>query len=600
MIIRPRDVPKLFLFLGLLCWASVPVSHAQEAGTCRVSDNATDIALSNCAKLIESRDISAEARSDAYLARAHIWRSRHDADRAKADLDEAIRANPSNVRARISRAIALRLQKSPGLARVDLDAALAVDPNNADVYFQRAFLESTQGDNEHAISDYARSLELKPNQGWAHVNRGFLLRAAGKLDDAMADFDAAIQLAPNIANAHVGRGRILAVRKDLPAARDEFTKAIALDPQYAEAYFQRAFYAENSSAALADYDQVIRLNPQYAIAYANRAGIKRKSNDLDGPMSDLNHALDIDPGFTAALIRRGLIFEQKNDIAHAIADYQMAVSQPPKYDSGAASLKAAKARLAVLTAPSPNDAVDLFAKAPTKSTKIALVIGNGAYANVPKLPNPPTDAHALAASLRDIGFTVIEGNDLDHRGMDEKIIGFLRSVPGAKIALVYYAGHAVQVDGRNYLVPVDASQITRATLSFELVDVDKILAGLDDESRANIIILDACRDDPLESRTAGRSVTTRGGLAAYSDVASGMLVAFATSPGKTASDGTGANSPFATALLKFMKNPVEINEMLREVRVDVFNTTNKQQLPWANSSLLGQVYLTGAADRKSN
>ena len=124
------------------------------------------------------------------------------------------------------------------------------------------------------------------------------------------------------------------------------------------------------------------------------------------------------------------------------------------------------------------------------------------------------------------------------------------------------------------------------------MDVDGILAGLDDEARANVIILDACRDNPIETRIASRSGTRGGGLAGYSTVGSGMLIAFATAPGKTALDGTGVHSPFTDALLKHIATPgLEINQMLTRVRVDVVAATDRQQIPWVNSSLLGEIYL---------
>ena len=111
----------------------------------------------------------------------------------------------------------------------------------------------------------------------------------------------------------------------------------------------------------------------------------------------------------------------------------------------------------------------------------------------------------------------------------------LRRTSSARIALRFYAGHGVAIDGRNYLVPIDTKEINRATVNFELVDVDRILAGLDDEARANIVLLDACRDNPLEARGAsGRAMGRGSGLAPYGTVASGMLIAFATAPGRTA------------------------------------------------------------------
>jgi uncharacterized caspase-like protein len=188
---------------------------------------------------------------------------------------------------------------------------------------------------------------------------------------------------------------------------------------------------------------------------------------------------------------------------------------------------------------------------------------------------------------------VISATNLDNADMARVIGDFLRKTAAARVALVYYAGHGVQIDGRNYLVPVDASELARATAPIELFDLDRLLTGLDDEARANIIILDSCRDNPMETRTGvTRSGSRGGGLAAYANVASGMLIAFATAPGQTAEDGNGEHSPFTTALLKHLPTAkLEINQMLNRVRADVRDATKKAQTPWTNSSLMGDVFL---------
>jgi tetratricopeptide (TPR) repeat protein len=586
------------LLLAVACEVPVRTSRAADMGLCRTGMPA-DTALQACSDIIQAGKLRGADLSDAYYVRALIWRGRNDSEHLLSDLNDAVRIDPSNVQALIARAIFVRQRKSYDLARGDLDAAIAADPKSAPAFFQRGFLRREQGDRDGALDDYTRSLQIDPDQHFAYNNRGFIRRERKELDLALSDFNESLKIAPNYPNAHLGRGEILADKGDKEGAIAEFTVAIASNPRYADAYFQRALVkrkAGDNDGALADHTDAIRLNPKHAFAYLNRGIMKRTAKDLDGALADFNQAIAADPTLGSAYTNRGLTYETKGDTEHALTEFRTAMSLPVKYDNGQWAYNTAKTRLAALLESSTKaEDTNLFAQPARQSAKVALVLGNGSYANVPKLPNPPADAHAVASGLRDIGFTVIEGTDLGRRDMEEKIVEFLRSVPNARIALLFYAGHGVQIDGRNYLVPIDAKSITRATLAFELVDVDRVLSGLDDESRANIIILDACRDDPLETRTASRSANARGGLAAYSDVASGMLVAFATAPGKTAADGSGKNSPFTTALLKYMKTKVEVNEMLRQVRVEVYTATNKQQLPWANSSLLGQVYLSGAS-----
>lgn len=228
--------------------------------------------------------------------------------------------------------------------------------------------------------------------------------------------------------------------------------------------------------------------------------------------------------------------------------------------------------------------------------RVALVIGNGNYANAGTLANPVNDAQAVAAALRDVGFDVALGRDLDRSAMERLLRDFLRKAGSAKVALLFYAGHGMQVDGRNYLLPVDAKIETASDLGFETVELDKILGNLEDPGRATIVILDACRDNPMSRSFAARSRSSSvgTGLAAYSTLGTGTLIAFATAPGKVALDGTGKNSPFTESFVRHLRTPnVEVRTMLTRVRADVMAATGNKQLPWDNSSLMGEVFLAG-------
>jgi len=233
---------------------------------------------------------------------------------------------------------------------------------------------------------------------------------------------------------------------------------------------------------------------------------------------------------------------------------------------------------------------------------MALVIGNGAYAHVKALPNPPNDARAIAKSLRDIGFTVSEGVDLDRAAMQKMTRDFLRDAARAQVAVVYYAGHGVQVDGRNYLIPVDVELKPGTGMTEAMIDMDTIMAGLDDQVRTNILIFDACRNNPMAQQVASagssRGIEGASGLAAPTSLGAGAtlgagtLIAFATAPGQVALDGEGANSPFSAALSRHIGTPgLEVQQMLTRVRAEVVSTTKTKQVPWSNSSLLGEVYL---------
>jgi hypothetical protein len=231
--------------------------------------------------------------------------------------------------------------------------------------------------------------------------------------------------------------------------------------------------------------------------------------------------------------------------------------------------------------------------------RVALVFGNGAYRHVPALTNPGNDATDMAAALRRIGFDVVEGRDLDKRGMEAKIIEFSRKLDGANLALFFYAGHGLQVGGKNYLVPVDAKVERAADLGFETIDVSQVLAQMEGDKRVNLVFLDACRDNPL-ARSLARSMGTRSsaagqGLASIQS-AVGTMIGYATQPDNVALDGSGRNSPFTTAMLKHLPTPgLDVSVIMRRVRADVVQATNQKQVPWDHSSLMGDVVLVPVA-----
>jgi uncharacterized caspase-like protein len=230
--------------------------------------------------------------------------------------------------------------------------------------------------------------------------------------------------------------------------------------------------------------------------------------------------------------------------------------------------------------------------------RVALVIGNGQYVSPSRtLPNAPNDARVVVSALKAVGFEVIPGIDVDRIGMETLLDKFLNEAKTAQVALLFYAGHGMQVDGRNYLIPVDAKIESRSDLNFRAVELDRILASFDNPSRANIVILDACRDNPLTRSFAAatRSANVAAGLAAYTALGTGTLIAFSTAPGAVAEDGMGGNSPSTASLVKHLPTPgVEIRQMLTRVRADVARATGDHQVPWDNSSLRGDVYLAGA------
>jgi peptidoglycan hydrolase-like protein with peptidoglycan-binding domain len=232
--------------------------------------------------------------------------------------------------------------------------------------------------------------------------------------------------------------------------------------------------------------------------------------------------------------------------------------------------------------------------------RVAFVVGNGAYKNVVQLPNPALDAAAMAAMLRNIGFDVVEGIDLTRDQMTERLLQFGKRAKDADIALFFYAGHGLALNGTNYLLPVDAD--IKSEMDVKLgaaINVDLALDQTMSDAKVRLVFLDACRNNPFPARirsTQGsRSVLVQSGLAEMKS-GEGTLIAFATGPGMTALDGeTGAHSPFTRALLANLPVPgIDVQQAMTRVRVQVNDETHKGQLPWGHTNLIGYVYLNPA------
>lgn len=236
----------------------------------------------------------------------------------------------------------------------------------------------------------------------------------------------------------------------------------------------------------------------------------------------------------------------------------------------------------------------LAAPAEAAERRVALVIGNASYISVAPLKNSTNDASVVSQSLRELGFNVTLATNLDKQGFEQRVREFANSLDGSTAAVFYYAGHGLQVDGRNYMIPVDAKIGNEADLPFELVAIDIVLQRLAHHRITTIVILDACRDNPLgealSNSLGARSKAVGQGLASvYASV--GTVISFSTQPGNTALDGDSDNSPYAAALRRHISAAdIDVLEMLKRVRRDVVTETQQRQVPWDNSSLIDQFF----------
>ena len=221
--------------------------------------------------------------------------------------------------------------------------------------------------------------------------------------------------------------------------------------------------------------------------------------------------------------------------------------------------------------------------------RLALLIGNSAYISGGNLRNPVNDVRDVKAALEELGFRVIKYENCTQRSMKEAIDDFGEDLRGHEVGLFFYAGHGVQVGGENYLVPVDAKLQSEKVVEYDCVRADRVLAMMEGAgSKTNIVILDACRDNPFE-RSWRRGGAGRG--LAFMNAPSGALIAYATAPGRTAGDGTGRNGVYTAALLDHIRTAgITIEQMFKRVRVTVEERTNKAQTPWESTSLRGEFY----------
>ena len=469
------------------------------------------------------------------------------------------------------------------------------------------------GDQEecHAVDNYDRAIPActrileapstkKEFVVWSTFNRAAAQERKGEFDKALADYGRVLQLEPQYLLAHYGRGVSYLRKGELVSAKSSFDNALALNPEFIEALYSRGivhFDLGMLDKATADFDATIALNATHAAAFS----------------------------------RRGMVYEKRGDFPKAIADYRTALATTPSSNIHQQAHAYSRSRLTILgagltgpatasteekgrstpnssvkTAAIPNQMASPDRVVPKEERKpapvavnlgrrVALVVGNTDYKHTDPLTNPRNDAIELAASLRRLGFQeVIEGVDLDVGSLAGKVRDFSRSLKGADLAFFFYAGHGIQVNGLNYMMPVDAKLADESDVHAETIELNDVLKHMERQAKTNIVILDACRNNPLAGKLArSTGARTRSGGVVGQGLAEvrssvGTLIVFATEPGNVALDGTDKHSPFTAALLKHLETPnTDIAIMLRHVRDDVIDATKGRQVPWEHSSLRG-------------
>lgn len=255
------------------------------------------------------------------------------------------------------------------------------------------------------------------------------------------------------------------------------------------------------------------------------------------------------------------------------------------------------ARLSVLALISATTILLLTTAAAHAQARLALVIGNGAYRHVAALPNPPNDASDIAAALSRLGFSLTRVTDGDLATMRASLAVFGQRARGSEMAVVFFAGHGMEIGGENWLIPIDARLQSDSDAETQSINLQAVLASIAEVSKLGLVVLDACRDNPFAA-TMTRTIRARSVDKGFSrfEPRGDVLVAYAAKDGSTARDGVGRNSPFSAALLKHVETPgLELNFLFRRVRDDVLAATNREQFPYVYGSLSqNEVYLRPA------
>ena len=499
-----------------------------------------------------------------------------------------------------------------------LDKAIKLDPGFAGGWVWRATAKQRMGQTKESLPDFDKAIELDPKNAYALGGRGYTHYILRNPAQAKADSDAATAIDPDLPGPYATRGVVLSDEGNLAKALEQLNQSIKLEDKYIPAYmglgtvyvklqeFEKAIAAYSKAIAgnltnfrirhgrgfayqsigdidraLADYAEVLKLNPKFTRTYVNRGRIYIDKGDYEAALKDFDEALTQMPDNIPALLQRARTFELKRDLEKARTDYQAVLAMAATHSVAMAGIERIDARKA--SKPEQGTA--------TEGGRVALVVGNSRYQTFDTLANPERDAKLIAATFERTGFRKVQlVLDAGKAELASALAAFTQDAASADWAVVYFAGHGIELDGSNYLVPVDAKYETDPDIPVESVALDQALNAVGGASRLRLVILDACRENPFGNEKKGEASNAGRGLARI-EPESGTLVAFATKHGHLASDGGGENSPFATSLAKRVDTPgIEINRLFRLVHDDVLAATAKKQEPFTYGQLSAEEF----------
>jgi len=460
-----------------------------------------------------------------HYARGAALLDKRDCDGALADFDAAVQLKPNEAAYHGGRGMVFYTCKRNFHQALDaFSEVVRLTPNDAAAWDIRSNCKKLLGDLDGAIADDTRAIQLDPKTAMYRGNRAIAYQEKGDRVNALADFNFEVQASPTSSPAVANRGLFFLNIGQPDLAIADLSAAIRLDPKSSKAYANRAEAFRQRGdldRALADLDQAITINPRDPLNFARRADVLRYRGDFREAIAEDDRALAVDPDYIPALTGRGLSFERLGDIAAAKAEFARAMASKSylaNLDFSKSALETARARLAALDSGAPPPQIP---PAPRKSERdnsiptpipvvapvspelkqttiasqgrrIALVIGNSNYQNVIKLDNPKKDAELIATSLRNTGFTAVTMlTDAPRAKLLEALRAFAEDAKSADWAVVYYAGHGVEVNGTNFLIPIDAKIASGSDLASQAVPASEIIAAEAGAKKLKLVVLDA-------------------------------------------------------------------------------------------------------------
>jgi tetratricopeptide (TPR) repeat protein len=412
-------------------------------------------------RLLEASGVTKQQRATLLQGRALAEAKIGEFDSAIADFNEHIRLMPKSLSGHLGRCLTFTSKGDFDRAISDCNEVIRLNPQLVNGYGARGMIWTEKGEFDNAIADFNEALRINPKSFEMHFSRAACWRSKGEFDRAIADYDEAIRLKPKESGPFTYRGETWRLKGDL-------------------------------DRAITDQDQAIRLDPTASNSFVQRGDALRYKGELTRALADYNQALNITPNDVTAFTGRGLTYEKMGDLARARVEFEKTLtsSDQRRYDVYKSARETANARLAALDSgtiqptipsapskaasatsiPTPSAVTPIIAPATVanRGRRIALVVGNSKYKNVPTLTNPPRDAEAIAAALRAVGFeTVTLTKDAARETLVDALRKFAVDAETAEWAVVYYAGHGIEMNGVNYLIPVDATLAADRDVQFE-------------------------------------------------------------------------------------------------------------------------------------